>query len=68
MSQYAPKFDTKIFIFLAPVILPDILKSIWCSNIIPMDYESVWPVTGQLYIDIYVRISFGGHSFGYLLF
>ena len=30
-------------IFHGPVILPYILKTIWCMNIILWDYESVWP-------------------------
>ena len=30
-------------IFHAPVILPYILKTIWCMNIILQDYEPVWP-------------------------
>ena len=29
-------------IFHVPVILPYILKAIWCMNIILWDYESVW--------------------------
>ena len=49
MSQYDPKFDLKNKyrslwpIFYGPVILPYILKTIWCMNIIISDYESVWP-------------------------
>ena len=30
-------------IFHSPVILPYILKTIWCMYIILWDYESVWP-------------------------
>ena len=30
-------------IFPDPVILPYILKTVWCMNIILQDYESVWP-------------------------
>ena len=30
-------------IFHGPVILPYILKTVWCMNIILRDYESVWP-------------------------
>ena len=30
-------------IFLGPVILPYILKTLWCMNITLWDYESVWP-------------------------
>ena len=30
-------------VFHGPVILPYILKTIWCMNIILWDYESVWP-------------------------
>ena len=30
-------------VFHGPVILPYILKSVWCINIILIDYESVWP-------------------------
>ena len=33
----------KAFIFHGPVILPYILKTVWCMNIILQDYESVWP-------------------------
>ena len=48
MSQYDPMFDLKINagncdIFHGPVVLPYILKTIWCMNIIIWDYESVWP-------------------------
>ena len=48
MSQYDRTFDLKIKcrslwpIFHGPVILPYILKTIWCMNIIFWDYESVW--------------------------
>ena len=50
-----PRFDFKINvwpqnkcrslwpIFHGSVILPCILKTIWCMNIIIRDYESVWP-------------------------
>ena len=30
-------------IFHGPVILPYILETIWCMNILLWDYESVWP-------------------------
>ena len=30
-------------IFYGPVILPCILKTIWCMNIIVCEYDSVWP-------------------------
>ena len=30
-------------LFHGPVILPYVLKTIWCMNIIIWDYESVWP-------------------------
>ena len=49
MSRYDPTFDRKIKcrslwpIFHGPLILPYILKTIWCINIILWDYESVWP-------------------------
>ena len=48
MSQYDPVFDLKINvghwpIFHGPVILPYILKTIWCINTVIWDYESVWP-------------------------
>ena len=48
MNQYDPTFDLKINIghwpiFHGPVILPYILKTIWCMNNIIWDYESVWP-------------------------
>ena len=48
MSQYDPTFDLKINrswwpIFHGPLILPYILKTIWCMNIILWDNESVWP-------------------------
>ena len=29
--------------FYGPVILPCILKTIWCMNTIIWDYESIWP-------------------------
>ena len=54
MSRYAPKFDLKINkghwpIFHGPVILPYILKTIWCMYIILWEYESVRPaVTWRL--------------------
>ena len=48
MNQHDPTFDLKINvghwpIFHGPMILPYILKTIWCMNIIIWDYESVWP-------------------------
>ena len=48
MNQYDQTFDLKInvghwSIFHGPVILPYILMTIWCMNIIIWDYESVWP-------------------------
>ena len=49
MSQYDTTFDLKNKcrslwpIFHGPVILPYILKTVWCMNIILQDYESVWP-------------------------
>ena len=48
MIQYDPevKFKNKCRswwpIFYGPMILPCILKTIWCMNIIIWDYESVW--------------------------
>ena len=42
MSQYDPTFDLKINVSHGPVILPYILKTIWCMNISIWDYESVW--------------------------
>ena len=47
ISQYDPTVDLKIHvghwpIFHGPAILPYILKTIWCMNIILWDYESVW--------------------------
>ena len=47
MSQYDRTFDIKINVghwpmFHGPVILPYILKTIWCMNFILRDYESVW--------------------------
>ena len=30
-------------VFHGPLILPYILKTVWCMNIILRDYESVWP-------------------------
>ena len=49
-------------IFLASVILPYILKSIWCIiNIILMDYESDAKLV-RFYIDIYICVSFGDHN------
>ena len=41
MSQFDLMFDLKIF--HGPVILPYILKTVCCMNIILQDYESVWP-------------------------
>ena len=35
--------DVWLKIFHGPVILPYILKTVWCMNIILQDYESVWP-------------------------
>ena len=49
MSQYDPIFYLKNKyrslwpIFHGPVLVPFILKTIWCMNIILQDYESVWP-------------------------
>ena len=53
MSQYDPKFDLKVWpqnkhrslwpIFYGPVILPYILKTVWCIYIILWKYESVRP-------------------------
>ena len=37
------KFRSAWPIFHGPVFLPNILKTIWCINIILWDYESVWP-------------------------
>ena len=47
MSRYDPMFDLKINvgnwpIFHGPVILPYILKTVWCMKIILPDYEYVW--------------------------
>ena len=46
MSQYDMTFDLEINVgqptFHGPMILPFILKTIWCMDIIPWDYESVW--------------------------
>ena len=48
VSQYGPTFDLNKCrslwpIFHGPVILPFILKTVWCMNITIWDYESVWP-------------------------
>ena len=49
MNQYHETFDLKINvghlwpIFHGPVILPYILKTIWCIDIIIWDDVSVWP-------------------------
>ena len=48
MNLYDSMFDLKINvghwpIFHGPVILPYILNTIWCMNILIWDYESVWP-------------------------
>ena len=49
MSQYDLTCDLKNKcrslwpIFHGPVILPYILKTLWCMNILPRNYESVWP-------------------------
>ena len=44
-----------------PMILPCILKTIWCMDIIIWDYESVWPLTFDLkrivgHYDLYVMV------------
>ena len=39
------KWRSAWLIFYGPVILPYILKTIWCIYIICSDYESVWPQT-----------------------
>ena len=46
-----PKFDININvgrsdIYSLSTVLPYILKSIWCINIV--DYVSVWPEIGQI--------------------
>ena len=49
MSQYEPTSDLKIFVghydlyFMVHWICLNILKTVWCMNIILWDYESVWP-------------------------
>ena len=47
VSQYDPKFDLRCrslwHIFHGPVILPCILKTIWCMYIILWEYVSVQP-------------------------
>ena len=47
ISHYDPTFDLKINlglydIFHSPVVLPYIVKTVWCINIILWDYVSVW--------------------------
>ena len=43
MDLWVMKWRSAGPIFHGPVILPYILKSIWCMYIILWDYESVWP-------------------------
>ena len=43
MDLWVMKWRSAWPIFHGPVILPYILKTIWCVNIILWDYESVWP-------------------------
>ena len=43
MSKYDTTLTQLWPIFHGPVILPYILKTVWCMNIILQDYESVWP-------------------------
>ena len=45
MTQSCPKIKCMSLrpIFQGPVILPYMLKSIWCTKIMLMDNESVWP-------------------------
>ena len=43
MDLWVMKWRSAWPIFHGPVILPYILKTIWCMNIIIWDYESVWP-------------------------
>ena len=38
------KFRSLWPIFYGPMILPNILKTVWCMNIILWDYESVWHI------------------------
>ena len=42
-DMWIMKWRSDWHVFLGPVILPCILKTIWCMNIIIWDYESVWP-------------------------
>ena len=66
MSQYDPKFDIKINvghflrIFHGQVILPFILKTIRCMNIIIWDYESVWP-------EVYLKINIGHYDLHFMV-
>ena len=43
MDLWVMKWRSTWPIFHGPVILPYILKTIWCMYIILWDYESVWP-------------------------
>ena len=43
-------------IFHGPVILPYILKTIWCMNILIWDFESVWPEINVGHCDLYFMV------------
>ena len=43
MDLWVMKWRSAWPIFHGPVILPYILKAIWCMYIILLEYESVWP-------------------------
>ena len=74
MNQYDQTFDLRINvghcdpIFQGPVILPYILKTIWCMNIIIWDYKSVWPkVLSQNKYRSLWPISYGPVILSYIL-
>ena len=43
IDLWVMKWSSAWLIFHGPVILPYILRTTWCMNIILWDYESVWP-------------------------
>ena len=64
--SWTPKIhvgQSDLYLF-ASLILSYVLESIWCINIILMNYESVWPEDGQI---LHWRVSFGGYNVGTFL-
>ena len=50
------KYRSVWTIFHGPVILPYILKTIWCMYIILWEYESVWPKINVGHCDLYSMV------------